>query len=144
MQSVQPKYRVGMTISACLWLGLFPLLQGGTYARITHDKWFIMLVLTAFTFLCFLADTIAPDRIILNEAKRSRRISPPAGGSHRFLLPLLLASALILWTVVSCVFSRFGPETWWLGGSARYEGLATQCCYFILFICFFFSRISIR
>ena len=49
MQSEQPKYRIGMTVSACLWLGLFPLLQGGTYAHITYDKWFIMLVLTAFS-----------------------------------------------------------------------------------------------
>ena len=128
MQPEQPKHRIGMTISACLWLGLFPLLQGGTYARITHDKWFIMLVLTAFTFLCFLADLFTPDR---NEAVPKRSF-----------VPLLLASALLLWTVVSCFFSRFGPDTWWLGKSARYEGLLAQFCYFTLFVCFFFSRVS--
>ena len=48
-----------MTFSACLWLGVFPLLQGGTYSRITHDKWVIMLVLTCFTFLCFLFDVVS-------------------------------------------------------------------------------------
>ena len=56
MQAVQPKYGRGMTLAACLWLGLFPLLQGGSYARITRDKWIAMLVLTALTFLCFLYD----------------------------------------------------------------------------------------
>ncbi|MER1994003.1 MAG: O-antigen ligase family protein [Eubacteriales bacterium] len=144
MQSEQPKYRIGMTISACLWLGLFPLLQGGTYARITYDKWFIMLVLTAFTFLCFLADLPTPYNVILSEAKRSRRISPPAGNSYCSFLPLLLASALLFWTVVSCFFSGYGPDTWWLGKSARYEGLATRFCYFTLFACFFFSRVNLK
>ena len=145
MQSEQPKHRIGMTISACLWLGLFPLLQGGTYARITHDKWFIMLVLTAFTFICFLADMIVPDHVIPTGTACKAKKSPRAGTSHRNLLPLILASALLLWTIVSCVFSRFGPETWWLGSSARYEGLATQCCYFTLFtLTGFCSRLSCR
>lgn len=130
MQSGQPQYRIGMTVSACLWLGLFPLLQGGTYAHITYDKWFIMLVLTAFTFLCFLADLITP-RLNGDTPKRSP-------------VPLVLASALFFWTVVSCLFSGFGPDTWWLGQSARYEGLAAQLCYFILFVCFCCSRVSLK
>ena len=51
MQSEQPKYRIGMTVAACLWLGLFPLLQGGTYAHITYDKWVIMLILVGLAGL---------------------------------------------------------------------------------------------
>ena len=144
MQSEHPKYRIGMTLSACLWLGLFPLLQGGSYAHITYDKWFIMLVLTAFTFLCFLADLLTPHKNIPNEADRSRRSSPPAGDSCCSFLPLILASALLFWTAISCFFGSYGPDTWWLGKAARYEGLATQCCYFILFACFFFSRVSLK
>ncbi len=144
MQSEQPKYRIGMTVSACLWLGLFPLLQGGTYARLTYDKWFIMLVLTAFTFLCFLADLITPHNAVLNEAKRSRRKSLSAGVPRRSFAPLVLAAALLFWTVVSCIFSSYGPDVWWLGKSARYEGLATQFCYFTLFVCFFFSRVNLK
>ena len=142
MQSEQPKYRIGMTLSACLWLGLFPLLQGGTYARLTYDKWFIMLVLTAFTFLCFLADLVTPDHAVPNRSKRSRRISPPAGVSCRSFVPPILAAALLFWTALSCFFSSYGPDTWWLGKSARYEGLATRSCYFLLFACFFFTRVN--
>ncbi len=146
MQPEQPKYQIGMTISACLWLGLFPLLQGGTYAHITYDKWFIMLVLTAFTFLCFCAETIAWRQGIVNPdgEKRSRRAAPSAGGSRRPLFPVILASALLLWTVFSCLFGGYGPDTWWLGQSGRYEGLAAQLCYYILFICFCFSRVSLK
>ena len=47
-----------MTISACLWLGAFPLLQFGTYAHITADKWTIMLILTGLTVLCAATDLI--------------------------------------------------------------------------------------
>ena len=38
MQQAHPRRGYGMTLSACLWLGLFPLLQGGTYYHITLDK----------------------------------------------------------------------------------------------------------
>ena len=139
MQAVHPKYGYGMTLSACLWLGLFPLLQGGTYARITHDKWVIMLILTGVTLACFLADLIIRRRTIPNEAEGGNEGSP-----RRSIIPLLLASALLLWTVLSCLAGSYGPDTWWLGESARYEGLATQLCYFAVFACFFFSRIRLK
>ena len=146
MQSVQPKYGYGMTLSACLWLGLFPLLHGGTYSRLTHDKWVIMLTLCGVTLACFLFDRV------LHPLIRKARPETVADGcpvSSRKaegirLLPLLLAAALLLWTVLSCLFSRYGADTWWLGGAARYEGLLTELCYFAMFFCFFFSRASIR
>ena len=127
MQSEQPKYGIGMTVSACIWLGLFPLLQGGTYARITHDKWLAMLILTGVTLLCFITDMVTA---------RRKPVLP--------LRPLLLAAALTLWTVLSCLLSSSGPETWWLGEAARFEGLETKLCYFLLFVCFLFSRISLK
>ena len=140
MQSERSEYRIGMTVSACLWLGLFPLLQGGTYARITHDKWFTMLILTAFTFLCFCADTL----LSLYARKKHPGSPPPCGRSLRSLFPFFIASALLLWTVLSCLFSSYGPESWWLGESARYEGLATKLCYYVIFTCFFFSRVNLK
>ena len=139
MQSVQSKYGYGMTASACLWLGLFPLLQGGTYTHITWDKWVIMLVLAGVTLLSFLFD------LLLRLKQRGRAEKPPrAGVSVRSLLPFLLASALLAWTVLSCLFSGYDPEIWWLGKAARYEGLATQLCYYALFACFFFSRVRLK
>ena len=138
MQSEQPKYRIGMTVAACLWLGLFPLLHGGTYAHITYDKWVIMLILTGVTFLCFLADLIIR-RLRNKSVKRERtQVVIPA------ILPFILAGALLIWTILSCLFSEYGPETFWLGSGARYEGLASQLCYFALFACFFFSRVNLK
>ena len=135
MQAEQPKYGFGMTCSACLWLGLFPLLQCGTYATLTHDKWIIMLILTGVTLICFLVDLILRRRVILCEMKNLLR---------RSFLPLALAFVLLLWTVLSCLFSSYGPDTWWRGEAARYEGLASALCYFVLFACFLFSRVNIK
>jgi len=146
MKSVQPKNGYAMTVSACIWLGLFPLLQGGTYARITHDKWVIMLILTGVTLLCFLIDIFL--RCFLK--KNSRELSSPLSTLHsplftfRSLLPLIIATALMLWTALSCFVSSFEPSTWWFGEAARNEGLLTQLCYFALFACFFFSRIRLK
>ena len=126
MQSVQPKNGPGMTVAACLWLGLFPLLQCGTYAHITHDKWVFMLILSGATLLCFLAD------LCLKRAAFSRRA----------LIPLAVAGVLALWTALSCFCGGSGPETWWLGENARMEGLASQLCYFALFCLFLCSRVK--
>ena len=127
MQAEQAKYGEGMTTAACLWMGLFPLLHGGSYAHITRDKWQFMLLLCAATLLCFFFD--------LFRSRLSFRCPR---------LPLLLAAALLLWTVLSCIASPSGPDVWWLGLSARREGLATRLCYFLVFFCFCFSRIRLK
>ncbi|MBR3333365.1 MAG: O-antigen ligase family protein [Clostridia bacterium] len=134
MQSEQPEYRIGMTAAACLWLGLFPLLQGGTYARITHDKWIAMLILSGVTLLCFCAD------LFIRHFHHMASIKKPP----RIVVPLILASVLFCWTVLSCVFSEYGADTFWLGSSTRYEGLVSQLCYFALFACLFFSRVNLK
>ncbi len=122
MQSGQTKYGIGMTVSACLWLGLFPLLQFGSFHTITHDKWICMLVLTGLTLAGFLADAVM------------RRLSRPR------LLPLLFGGGLLLWTVLSCLFSPYPGSPWWFG-TGRREGLATQLCYLALFFLFSFSKV---
>ena len=143
MQSVQPKNGYAMTAAACVWLGLFPLLQGGTYAHITHDKWVIMLILTGVTLTCFVLDSIMFYLVRRKQTQSAQGVilSASEGSPRRGVVPLILAFLLFLWTVLSCVFSSYGPETWWLGESARYEGLLSQLCYFALFFLFFFSRI---
>lgn len=120
-----------MTLAACLWLGLFPLLQGGTYRHITHDKAVIMGILCALTLCGFLFDLFS-------------RAAAPLPSSFRAALPLAAGAALLLCTVASCLLSPFGPSVWWLGAGARYEGLAAELCYFLLFFLFAFSRVSLR
>lgn len=125
----------GMTLSACLWLGLFPLLQCGTYSHITHDKWVFMLILTGVTLLCFLFDLVF---------HRHRSIAGFSGKSSRkAFLPLVLCTALLLWIILSCFLSESAPSVWLLAEDARMEGLLTQLCYFLLFCCFFFSRVHL-
>ena len=133
MQAVHPKNGKGMTLAACLWTGLFPLLQGGTYRQITHDKWVAMLVLTAFTLCCFFFDSFP----------RGASASAASRPSRAFSLPLVLASLLLFWTVLSCLLSPFGPSVWFIGADARREGLASQLCYFLLFFLFAFSQVSL-
>ena len=116
---------VWMTAAACLWLGLFPLLLFGSYAHITRDKWVIMLALSGLTLLCFAADGLG------------RRLRP----ARR--VPLLLALGLLLWMGISCLLSPFDASVWWIGGSVRREGLATQLCYLGLFLMFAHARVHL-
>ena len=115
-----------MTAAFCLWLGLFPLLHGGSYSHLTHDKWIAMLILSGVTLLCFLADACM------------RRLARPR------IAPVLFAAGLLLCTAFSCFFCGYPPEIWWEGLSARWEGLATELVYFGLFFLFSFSRVSLR
>lgn len=144
MQSVQSKNGYAMTAAACIWLGLFPLLQAGTYAHITHDKWIIMLILTGVTLLCFLTDMIAVPLIRRIRSRNTQCDIGDAGEAspRRSMVPVILASGLLLWTVLSCFLSPYDPNICLLGEGTRYEGLISQLCYFTLFYLFFFSRVS--
>ena len=115
-----------MTFMVCVWLGLFPLLQGGTYLSITWHKFLFMLALTGLTFIAF-----------LTEVFRKRIVFRPSR-------TVFAAVFLMLWMILSCLFSGYSPEIWWVGTSSRMEGLRTQLCYFLLFFCFSFSAVSFR
>ena len=118
-----------MTVTACLWTGLFPLLQFGTYSQITADKWIIMLALTAVTLIAAAGSIPGPLH--------------PAGRFSRARKAVLAVSALLmLWMVISCLLSPLGSDSWWLGASARREGLLSQFCYILLFLLFAVSRVK--
>ena len=120
-----------MTVTACLWAGLFPLLQFGTYSQITADKWIIMLVLTAFTLIACAGSVPGPQQ--------------QAGRFTRARITVLAISALlVLWMVLSCLVSPLGADSWWIGVSVRREGLLTQLCYLSLFLMFAVSRVHLR
>ena len=121
-----------MTISACLWLGAFPLLQFGTYSHITADKWTIMLILTGFTVLCAVTDLILA--LVRDGRVAWRRLFTGRA------VPLIIASVLSLLIILSCIFSRYGSAVF-IGASSRREGLLSQLCYLGLFFMFAFSRV---
>ena len=139
MRFGQTRCGCGMTVAACLWLGLFPLLQGGTYSHITYDKWVIFLILTAVTAVCFLFD-------LLLSVRRKPAVSSGTSVPRPRVscLPAVLAAVLLLWIFLSCLTGGSSRDTWWIGSSVRYEGLATQLCYFALFLAFFFARVDLR
>ena len=119
------------TVCACMWLGLFPLLQGGTYAHITYDKWVIMLALAGVSAAGLLAGFIF--------RRRNADLLKPKEWILR--VPVLAAAALALWILVSCLASPFSPEQWVVGASVRREGLVAQLCYLGLFFLFSSSRV---
>lgn len=139
MQEKQAKNGNGMTLAACLWLGLFPLLQGFTYARITLDKWRFMALLCCVTLVCLCFDIA---HRFISARRRGEKAFPPVSWVPR--LPLLLGGLLLLWIILSCLLSPYGAETWWNGASVRREGLVTQLCYLLLFFCFIFSRVNLK
>ena len=110
----ETKYGIGMTVSACLWLGLFPLLQFGTFSSLTRDS--------GVTLAGFIADCFC------------HRVSRPRP------LPMFLGGGLLLWMLISCLLCSYPGAPWWIG-TGRREGLATQLCYFGVFFLFSFSRV---
>ena len=117
-----------MTVCACLWLGLFPLLQFGTYSTITYDKWRIMLVLAGFSLLC---------AVFFNRTGKSQK-----SVRSYFRPPVVVALVLATWMILSCLVSPYGADQWMVGASVRREGLLTQLCYLGLFFMFASARVN--
>ena len=113
-----------MTMAACMWLGQFPLLQFGSYSTITKDKWWIMLLLMGMTVGCFFMDLMA------HKTRKPTRA------------PLIVAGLLYFCIVISCLMSGEDSSVWWTGSFARFEGLLTQLCYFLLFILFSYAEVE--
>ena len=119
-----------ITFAACLWTGLFPLLQCGTYSHITRDKWIFMLILAAVSLCCFFGDL----------ALKRRAVKP----SRAFIWAMVIAALLAGRMILSCAFSPLGWSACWNGLSSRNEGLSTQLVYIGLFVLFAFSRVRLR
>lgn len=119
----KPQKNRDLTLPACLWLGLFPLLHLGSYATLTRDKWFWMLALTAVTLACFIWSLVS--------ARRPLRFCP----AH------VAALGLLVCMVLSSVLSPLGFSACIPGTSARMEGLLTEGIYLLLFCCFSFASV---
>lgn len=113
-------------LPVCLWLGLFPLWQYGTYSTLTHDKWQGMLILTGVTLVCALT------------ARLVRRRKEPLPRFRDAAVWMTLA--WIGWMLLSALVSPYHTKTGlmdlapvWVG-SVRYEGFISQLCYGLILL----------
>lgn len=126
------------TVLGMLWLALFPLWQDGSYSRITRSKWLGLLLLTGVT-------VVACGHMLATLASR--------GGmrSHIRLTWLHAAAAayfaLVALSAVYGSWADYNNEDGRLAviwGARRYEGLITQGCYGLIFLCLSLTRVSLR
>ena len=117
------------TVMACLWLGLFPLWNGGTYSHITLDKW---LGMNWITGICGAITTAA--LIFLAVRKK-------LPGSVRFGLPHLLLALYLVWMALAARLGAWHDQLNSKGqlvtlyGAIRHEGLWTLLKYGAIFVC---------
>lgn len=130
------------TVLGMLWLAVFPLWQGGSYASITHAKWVGMLMLTTLTAVACLYT------LQKRFARRQESGLAPAG----LRLSWLHVAALCYFVLVA-LSARFGSWADHCGesgrltviwGARRYEGLITQGCYGVIFLCLSLTRVRLR
>lgn len=116
-----------MTLLGALWLGAFPLLQDGSYTRITKAKWHGMLGFSAVTAAAVMMLVVA---LLVRRQGRRLRFQPIQG----------LAIIYLIWIALSAAFGSFADsvndngQLTVLMGARRYEGLAAQSCYIGLFL----------
>lgn len=118
-----------MTGLGVVWLGLFPLWQDGSYAHITRAKGIGMLVLTGLTVL------VCAGMIVLlagqGRLRREVRLTPVHALAAAYFL---LVAGSALWGGAADSLNGAGQPTV-LFGAKRYEGLYTQLCYALIFLC---------
>lgn len=111
------------TALAALWLAVFPLWQGGSYARITRDKWHAALVLTGVS--------VAAALVLLLWRRRERlRLTAAHTAAAAYWGWLALSACFGAWS--GCVNANGQKAALW--GAIRYEGLWTQLCYGAIFL----------
>ncbi len=115
------------TALAALWLSVFPLWQGGTYSSITRAKWEGTLLFAVITFGAVLF-------AIVYSPARHRHLPFPLHRGHLTALVLfLLMGVSALFGAYAGQVNKNGELCVWMG-SLRYEGMATQLCYFAIFV----------
>lgn len=129
------------SVTAIIWLVVFPLWQGGSYSHITSDKWKCMLVLTVVTM--FLTGCYAI-------AGRFYSSEDDTSGAFRPGIPQIFAVLYFLWVCLSALYGAYHGQLNAEGqkavllGARRYEGLLTQLCYFVIFFCLSIQKLPVR
>lgn len=117
-----------MTVLGAMWLTLFPFWQDGSYSRLTHSKWIGMLLLTGVT-------VVASIHVISGLLRGGERKRLRAGAAQNIALVYfgLVALSAIFGTWHDILNDELQLTVIW--GARRYEGLVTQLCYCIVFLC---------
>lgn len=117
-----------------LWMGLFPLWQDGSFSHITRAKWLGALILCGVTAAAVLVSLTV---LLLRRQGRGQLERHPAQWLALAYLGWVALSAL--WgSYAGCLNSR-AEQTVWMG-AIRYEGLLTQLCYIVIFLCMSLMR----
>ena len=128
---------VAGTVIGCLWLGLFPLWNGGTYRHITLDKWLGMNWLTGASAV------IAVGTLVFLAVRKQLR-------TVRFGVPHLLLALYLLWMALAARFGSWHEtlngknQLAVLYGAIRHEGLFTLLTYGAVFLCASLLPVRIR
>lgn len=126
------------TVLAMLWLALFPLWQDGSYSRITRSKWIGMLMLTAVTVTAcaYMLLTLARER----KLRRALRLTWLHGAALAYFGLVALSAAFGSWAD----YNNDAGQLTVIYGAKRYEGLITQGCYGLIFLCLSLTRVKLR
>ncbi len=129
---------------ALLWVGVFPLWNGGSYASITRAKWMGMNWLAGATvLLCLLSAVLS---------WRGQKKPAPRKGIRDLsaALPWITGGLLLIWLGLSCRFGTWHEEMNERGqpivlyGLYRHEGLFTSLTCAAVFICLALVRPGMR
>jgi len=126
------------TVLGMVWLALFPLWQDGSYSRITRSKWIGMLVLTGVTVVC--CGHVMYMLARRGQLRRAVGLSWLHAAAAGYFALVALSAAFGSWAD----FSNESGQLTVLFGARRYEGLITQSCYGLIFLCLSLTRVRVR
>lgn len=121
-----------------LWLALFPLMQDGSYSRITRSKWLGMLLLTGVTAVAcgHMLATLAAR----GELRRNVRLTWLHAAAAAYFGLVALSAVYGSWAD----YNNDNGQLAVIWGAKRYEGLITQGCYGLIFLCLSLTRVRLR
>lgn len=126
------------TVLGMLWLALFPLWQDGSYSRITRSKWLGLLLLTGVTVVAcgHMLATLAQR----GELRRHIRLSWLHAAAAAYFALVALSAVYGSWAD----YNNESGQLAVIWGAKRYEGLVTQACYGLIFLCMSLTRVRLR
>jgi len=125
------------TVMGMLWLAVFPLWHDGSYSRITHAKWVAMVVLTGVAIVG--AGLMLTGMASRRELRSRVRLSWVHMAALAYFGLVALSAAFGSWAD----YNNEAGQLTVIWGARRYEGLITQGCYLLIFLCMSLTRVRV-